>query len=724
MNKPVFGELFLDRAEGRNAIHLYVSQPSPLEDKNLGRIFVLLEFDSVETYTETIVQAIDEMFTSAYYRASDFEIEAAFERALQKVNTAIQDQINQHGEGWTYHCHGIVGVLHGTTAYFSTVGKIDGYLIQGDEIIDIVQYSPTNTIQPLKLFNTLVSGKCPERGGLLFCTNNLLNYLSLEKLRRTVLDHTSADGVEYLNTVLSDQDTLTNIAALLIKFEDVQNDISDETIESLTKIDITTTEADRDKETNDSMSKLIDQERTTGDLLTPSIWPTIKKRLQYVGNQSAGKTEQRRAVEDNYAKSQNAFVNVLLIIWQFIVNVAHQIMLGLVWLFKISVQLGQMLFKRSNSMSRSVGRSRWNISLPQKIFAGLLVLTLLVILISLFIKSRSNNNSQQTDTQAASLQEIDQFISEAESKQLVKDEVGARAALAQAEALISTVSADKLGDRSTKINNLDTALNKVTVLDSPTLVGDLSDKVGDAQNLKLSLIGKNVFVFSGSSTGVWRVNIDKQEVTSVIESGTDTTGFKSVENDTAATTLAVVNDKDFVQFNPVLEKTSAVTVGLKDDQVAITDIDIFADRLYVMAADQNRIVKLTKSGNSYATPTNWLSDSESLQDAISFDIDSSIYILFSDGNVKQYDGGTSSNFKLPEFSPSLAGSVKLVKNNADDPFIILNPSTQRVVVLSADGKLQAQYKSPAFSNAKDVAYDAANKIIYVVSDNKVYSVGL
>lgn len=731
MNKPVFGELFLDRSDGRNAIHLFTAQSSPLEVKNLGRAFALIEFEQAETYTEEIVQTIDETFTNAYYRSTDFEIEAAFERALHKVNAVVHDLINKHGEAWVYQCNALLGVIHDSTVHLSTTGKVEGYLIQADTITDIIQRSQSTEVQPLKLFSALVSGKCPDRGGLLFTTVNLLDYLSLEKLRRTVKDHTATDAVDYLNAVLSEHDALSNIAAFVIKFERATTTTSTnpEDAGALDRSDFSTD--------SDSMSKLIDQERTTGDLLTPSIWPALKKKMQYVGTQSAGKTEQRRAVSENYAKSQNAFVNGLQLVGRFLLNAIKQILLVILAVVRWIGQLLLRLFKNRDSISATVGGSMsgaagwWKrLSLAQKIFVAFLAATVVVFTISILTTGQSSEESKQNEAYATALQQVGNILGETESKQLMQDETGARTSLAEAKDVLSTVPQDSAAyattgaDLQSRIDQLDNTLNKVTVLDNPTLVGDFSTSTGAATIGSITQIGKNIFGFAQGSAGIWRLNVEKQEVSTVLSDDASIAGYKSIENDTAATTLVLVEKADFLQFNPVLEKTSPVDVALKDDELVAVDFDTFGDRLYVLSATANRIVRLQKTGNSYATPTSWLADGVDVSTAVSFDIDASIYILHADGAIKKYDDGNESEFAIDVFSPSLAGATHLVKNDPADPFVILNPTTQRVVVLDTNGKLQAQYRSAAFGQATDVLYDAATKTIYVVAANKVYSIGL
>lgn len=731
MYKPIFGELFIDHADtGRNTIHLFISQPTPLEEKNLGRAFVLLEFEQSIPDSDDIIQRLDDSFTEAFYRSADFEVEAAFERALQKVNRTVQDIVSQLGEDWVYHTNAVLGVLHGTHIYLTHIGKIEGKLIHGDRITNIIESSATAEVKPLKLFTNIVSGQCPENGGMIFSTSNLLDYLSLEKIRRTVKDNNPAEATEYLSSTLSAHDTLSNIAAIIVKYvvptahqTEVElpetNDLDGDNDAALERTTFT--------EPADSMSKLIHQERATGDLLAPSIWPTVKKRLQSVSQYQGTKAASDQAPAHPAAR-------FALLAWQFILNVILQIASGLVWIGKYLYRWINKIIKNRDSISSSVGGSvsgvsGWwkKLSGPQKIFLGLFSLAVVIFMISVLTKHSAVKQDDQSTQYAATMTQVQNLLSEVESKQIMKDDAGARATVAQADQLLTTIPTDSTtyknggADLRSKIDGYNQTFNKVTPVDQLATVADFSQLANGATLNRITKIGNNIFAFSGTTDGVYRDNLDTNTTQAAI-SGSGTVGYGNIKNDSAATTLAVQLPNSFVQFNPVLEKNSPVTVTFKDDSTVVTDFNIFASKLYVLDATNNRIVRLQKTKDTYNQSQPWLTDSTDVSKAVSFDIDGSIYVLGSDGSITKLDAGKKSQFTPDTFSPSLAGSVDIIKTDPSNPFYILNPTTKRIVILEPNGKLRTQYTNDAFANAMDLYVDEAAGIAYVLADNKVYSV--
>lgn len=726
--KPIFGELFIDRGTpAGSALHLFLAQPTPLEQKNLGRIFALIEFTEQFSFAEEVVSYLDDHFFQSYYRSSDFEVEAAFERSLHKVNTAVHDLINRHGEDWVYKTNIVLGVCYEGDIHLSYVGKIEAYLAQNDAMIDIIQHPQTAEIQPLKLFNNIISGKCPEKAAMIIATSTMLDYLSLEKIRRSIKDQSPAEAVQHFESVFSEQDTMSNVAAFIIQYERVSATADLPTAATAAAID--PMERSQFSENRDSMEKLIHQERTTGDLLTPSIWPSVKQRIKSVSSRTtedSGMTG--KTTSQNYAKSQSPFVTWLISAGKFIIYWTKHLLILLLRLARMIYAWLKRFFKNPDSLSSTVGGSMrgtaswWRrLSTPRKIFLGLFVLTLIIFAISLFRKDTAVEKDATVEAQAATMTEVRNKLGEVESKQIMKDEAGARELLGEAETLLAEVPADSKayaeanGDElRAKINEYNGALNKVKTLASVETVASFGSIENAANVGKITKIGNNIYGFADSNDSVYRINLSDKAVSAVISGSDSEVAVRGVENDSAATTLALVGNKKFVQFNPVLEKTSPVTVALKD-KVNVTDFDVFASRLYVLDAGQKNILRLTKSANNYNQSEAWLEETAGMENAVSFDIDGSIYVLFNDGTIKKFDGGSESDFTVGTFSPSLSGATTLIKTDPTEPFYILNPTTQRVVVLSSDGNLEQQFTHPDFANAKDLWIDG--ETAYVLTGN-------
>ncbi len=728
MYRPLIAELFLDNAESdRNAIHLYISQPTPLEEKNLGKIFVILEFYNPERYTEEVIERITSAFSESYYRSSDFEVEAAFERALQKVNQAVKDSISEFGEDWVYSLNAIIGVIHETSIYLTYVGSMEGFLVQGQEIIDVIQKTKDNDIKPLKLFTNIISGQCPEKCSMVFSTSNLLDYLSLEKIRRVVKELEPEHAVAEFENILTESTALSNIAGVVLATEKATKPL-EEAVSAEDSLD-----RSEFSEAEDSMERLITQEQLTGDLLAPSIWPTIKKRLNSVGGsrQNASTASETQRSSLNYGRSQNKALLIMIIILNFLKNVGIQIIVGLTYVGKQILRL----FKERDNISSKVGSSvngatNWftRLSRARKIFLVLFALVLVVFIISILVKDKAVEQAQTIETYDATLTDIENKLGEIESKKIMNDEGGARVLVAEAEELLNSLPTDNdaITERVTglrnRINEYNNTFNKVTVLSNLDEIGNFTAANADASVSYITKIGDNIYGFDSANNSIYRINLENKEVSNVSSSAGEE--YRSIENDSVATTLALVNSGGFVQFNPVLEKTTAVDAADLPDGANVVDFDIFGDRLYTLDTANKQIYKQQQSGDTYGQPVEWLTDEIDLTGAVSLDIDSSIYVLLSSGEILKLDSGTKSTFAIDEFGPSLAGANKLVKDSASSPFYISNPTTQRVVILNSEGKLDKQLTGDQFANMKDIVVDEANSTLYVLAGSSVYEVGL
>lgn len=731
--RPQFGELFIDHGESdRSLIHLYISNPSPLEERNLGRVFAILEFTEPEPFVEDIIEHLDSTFTHGYYHSSDFDVEAAFERALHKVNKFVQETVGQRGENWVYNVNALLGVMRGTEVHVAYVGSMEAFLIQGEDIIDIVQKTKSEEIKPLKLFTNIISGECAEKNSLILSTSNLLDYLSLEKIRRTIIDSSPDDVIARFENILTEQTTLSNIAALVISPQ-----IVSATAMTVEDEDTGLSRADdpieRTAFTNneDSMDRLIDQERTTVELLTPSIWPSLKKRItNVVGPKTDERDAQVERTSPNYKKSENQFLNVLLLIGKFLKNLGTQIVIGLVFLSK---QLYKLV-KNDSSISSGIGNSvsgvkGWwqRLSTPQRIFLLLAVTVLLIFVISLFWRDRSVDKQTQTTEITNALNQVENLLGEIESKKIMNDEAGVRSAVNQADTVLATVPTDSeeyvargitLRDQ---INVLQNEFNKVTTVNAEPIANFADSGLTDP--VRITKIGDNIFAFSGGSNSVTRANLANQQTTSVISGTSSTEAYTTVDNDSAATTLVAIANNTVAQFNPVLEKTSPVNITL-DSSEQITDFDVFGSRLYVLDAANKTIYRHDKSGDVYGSAKEWLTEPVDLSTAVDLDIDGSIYVLSNTGTIRQFDGGTETALTVEELNPSLAGASRLVKPDPASSFYILNPTTQRLVKLSANAELEQQFTSDQFTNLRDVVIDEEAQVAYVLNGTELIRIPL
>lgn len=732
MAKPVIAELFIDHGTNdAHAIHVFVSEPSPLEEKNLGKVFAIFDFSEPQRFTEELVDVIDSNFSKAFYHSTEFDIEVAFERALQRVNKVVQEAITSYGEDWVYHTSAVLGVMRNQEVHFTYIGEMEAFLMQGESITNIIQHG-TEDIRPLKLFSNIISGQCPIKGGLLFCTTNLLDYLSQEKIRRCITEQSPAEAIQSFENILTAQTTLSSIAGLIIKMTTAETSAT--VADVLGENDILE-HSDFVPESHDSMKKLVHHEKTTNDLLTPSIWPSVKKQLhRFKQSPTTALPELNSSTtpgDGTWSKLQPWLkqawsVTVKILIWlqRFLINL----------ILATADFLGRLI-KGQRSVAKSLGaahgrfsNSWWERLTPaRRLLLITFVIVALIFTITLWWKQRSVKEQTVADTSDKTLDQVDNLVGAAESKHIIPDDASAREDLTKANDLLKAIPSDTKIDQTRlksiqdKIASLDNTLNKVRTVTAET-VANYSEINSATKIGLLTKIGEYVYGFDTQQQSVYRINTTDNKGSAVLENSAVKAPFTAVVNDSAATTLISLANNDFVQFNPILEKATTVTIGKLPDKSTVADIDLFNSRLYILDPVHSQIYRAQKSGDAYGTPSEWIKDQIDLSQAISFDIDASIYVLLKSGEIVKFTEGKKTDLALETVSPNLAGATKLTKSSPTSKFYVFNPTTKRVVIFTADGKLDQQLTAPELEHLQDAVVDEDKQLVYFVADNTLYKI--
>ena len=77
-------------------------------------------------------------------------------------------------------------------------------------------------------------------------------------------------------------------------------------------------------------------------------------------------------------------------------------------------------------------------------------------------------------------------------------------------------------------------------------------------------------------------------------------------------------------------------------------------------------------------------------------IDSSIYIVSSDGSINKFTKGASDTFALSGLDKSLLNPTKIFTNANTDNIYVLDNGNSRILVLDKTGHLKNQYKLSLF----------------------------
>ncbi|MFH1171612.1 MAG: hypothetical protein V1778_03680, partial [bacterium] len=262
-----------DPDKSRSIVHCYASQPTPLEERAMGRLFLVVEIDTPDPQNPQLIEEIQQTVTASYYSSENFQIESAFERALQKTNEHLHGIIGEQLTSWLQGLNMVIAVLKDTTLHFTVIGRMHAFLIHRQRILDILEGpsgAPEEQPSPLKIFTNIISGQLNLGDSLLFCTTSLLDHLSQEKLKRLIGEQSTASSVRNLETLLSEAEGTSSFGALVIQLTPVAETTIDEEAPQRESTSIP-----QAPETQDSMQRLIAREQATNTLLNHSLWLNV-----------------------------------------------------------------------------------------------------------------------------------------------------------------------------------------------------------------------------------------------------------------------------------------------------------------------------------------------------------------------------------------------------------------------------------------------------------------
>lgn len=192
----------------------------------------------------------------------------------------------------------------------------------------------------------------------------------------------------------------------------------------------------------------------------------------------------------------------------------------------------------------------------------------------------------------------------------------------------------------------------------------------------------------------------------------------SVEDDTSVYFLT--ND-EIVSIRKA-SKSEQTLVENDDDWSDAQGLGKFGSNFYVL--DQNEgILKFVPSGSDY-TVSDYLTEDVDLTDAVSMAIDSSIYVLSSNGDIKKFTRGAEDSFSVSGLETKFAKPVQIVTSEDMNSLYILDPQTARIVKLSKAGRFEEEYQTSILQNAKAIAISSDEKTATILSSGKLYEMSL
>ncbi len=744
-----YGKLFIQpRDRYRSIAAVYVAHPPAADAASLGRIFFVGEITSTDPHNGEILQTIQDELSHSYYNTDDLHVEKAFEKALESVNQRIADLVGDYDTDWLNRCNAIAAVIAKGVLHLSTIGSIHAYLIRGNRMTDIIGSTAEGigsqeTINPLKAFSNIISGDLEIDDSVIFTTASLLDYFSLEKLRRTVIDRHPSQATSQIQSLLSENENRSTFAMTIAH---VTAPAAEATPSYTPAIPPAVSPPSYDTPES-SMDALLEKQENTGNILTPSLSRYVREQGSSLWHRFADwvrlslfrQSPRRVRLERDLrvhqatrparpeASPRHQESPTVVDMAKKVGAAGSALTRGVSSLVKHRSEIGSAAQHAPSSFRSLFDRIVTGFQrLPRvsKILVGLAVVVTFALSQGIYTTAVSRFDSQQSLEHEQLFSEISQDILKAEAALTYDNTDGAKELLAEAQTTLNSIDT-RDDDELAKIDELQQDINtqlqetrNIVTLSDPTVVGQIAEAVPGANPAGLTLRNDFLYTEDTATKQIFEINHTDNTVVPTQPEDITHTWLDLAQDETDLLLLASNNSLDI--FDTINDSISNQSFALAED-ANITDTTVYDGRYYLLDIGNSQIYRATSNGVQFGTPGAWITDDTDVSNGVALAIDGYIYVLRSDGTMTKMLQGDRQDWALATIEPALTSATDLWTSSDSDTLYVLDANQQRVVTFTKDGEFLYQYTSPSFTDLKDIVVDPGANTIYVLNGTTVYS---
>lgn len=378
-------------------------------------------------------------------------------------------------------------------------------------------------------------------------------------------------------------------------------------------------------------------------------------------------------------------------------------------------------------------RSLWSPSLTRFFPTsgrGRLILAIMLILIIGFgvgLKYKSSLNQQRQQVFNQTLQAAKDDFNAAKGLSTLNP-AEAKAKLDSAKDKVNKALAIKPSD--SEAQNLkkqideqsSTILQQSTVSEFPLFLDmDLVKKNFKAQQMSLSA-GKLLLLDPAAKT---LVVLDIAKKSHQILAGSEQLGEANFASLNGGLAFVYSKDKGVLRVDTTNQKLT--TVAKKNsDWGNILDLYAFASNVYLLDLGKNMIWKYLPTSEGYSDKREYLSKNTKVDfsGSLRMQIESSVYVLKSGGEILRFTRGDKDNFSLGGLDKGVKDPKSFFVSSDTDNLYLLDSGNSRLLVLTKTGAYKGQIIGDKFAQASDLVVDEKGKKVYLLEGPKIYSVDL
>ena len=189
--------------------------------------------------------------------------------------------------------------------------------------------------------------------------------------------------------------------------------------------------------------------------------------------------------------------------------------------------------------------------------------------------------------------------------------------------------------------------------------------------------------------------------------------------------LAFVYSKDKGVLRVDITNSKITSVSEKDeDWGQILDLSGFAGNVYLL--DSKQVWKYLPTNEGYSSKREYLGKDTkaSFTGSLRMQIESSIYVLKSAGEILRFTKGDKDNFGLEGLDKGVKDPKSIFTSSETDDLYVLDSGNSRLLILTKTGKYKSQISGEKFGTASDLVVDEKGKKVYLLEGSKIFQVEL
>lgn len=619
---------------------------------------------------ERLSQTIAHALKRTYSKESKVT-EMTFEKALSVINQELSELARNGMVSWYKKLGAVIAVFSKHTLWVATTGSASAYLMRNRTFSQVAeQIEPRKKPNPVKTFDSFTSGKLLEGDHVFLSTAGLFNYLSLERLRQS-FGASLSDGARDIITILKQDAPVEEAFASFIAKVTSRPELPDAELMPLM---------------SPASRNIIDDADTLNESGTRRAMRTAGSVASVTGKAASGAAQ---------------------------------------WIFgqfkKINPSDTVPLPRTVQHVEKKQAASKNPMKKRKTLFISLIVIIFLLVINVIYFNIKNAERKTQTEYQQL-LDRADQEVNEAKAALIYNDEKKALEHVNTARELMvqilqSTYFADEVRSLEEDTDALFNQLNKIRVIEEVEELAVLNttpDQLVPATNGFIafnSLADTFEQIVFGSTP---RTIEFSSPLPGNMSSGFHVPGSTNTDFISSSGRIYAL-EADSGTWSPASSTTTA-------ENINIVSAGLYLSRLYALDTGGSQIWRYSQTEQSFSEPQGWLTAPSDLSAAIDIAVDGDIYVLLP-GSLKKFTRGSGVDFSLPSMSEKITDATRLITASGYQYIYIVEPKTERIIILTKSGQLAVQLTSPEFKNLKDVIVNEVDKTMYVLAGNRLLRFG-